>query len=306
MKGCDGNKKILASGSEPDNPMPLYSRRQVLKWGGLSMIGLTVAGPSLVEGAEEPLVIMDQAKGLVLADPTRCVGCGRCELACTEFNFGKASPALARIKISRNLNFGPDGNLHWREGHGNWGDGLVVQEFCKQCPHPVPCANSCPENAIVISPLTRARVVDPAKCNGCKLCLKACPWELVTFDEETKKATKCDLCNGKPKCAEACPAQALSYVSWRDLTHDVPPRITNMAMLSSDQAALCGQCHMPGQAMTLREGIKWLAGGGTNSSKPGSARAGGLKWIDLGGSILVPLSVVGALAHAAVRKVREA
>jgi Fe-S-cluster-containing dehydrogenase component len=304
MEGCDENKGALRSGFEPDNLGPFCSRRQALKWGGLSIIGLTVLGPRLARGAANTLVLMEPSKGLVVADPMKCVGCGRCELACTEFNFGKASPTLSRIKIGRNLNFGPDGISPYREGKGNWGDGLIVQEFCKQCPHPVPCANSCPENAIALAPSTNARVVDPVKCTGCRICLKACPWEMVSFDEETRKAVKCDLCNGKPKCAEACPAEALSFVSWYDLTHRIPPRILNTAQPSSDRAVVCQQCHMPGQAMTLRQGIRMLRSG-RREGKPVSAGELGFRWIDLGGSILVPLAVVGALAHAVVRKVRN-
>ena len=132
-------KETLESGFGPLSLDPSCSRRQTLKWGGLTFIGLSVLGPGLAQGTVKPLIIMEQAQGLVVADPMMCVGCGRCELACTEFNDGKASPALSRIKIDRNLNFGPDGVLVWREGKGNWGDGLVVQDLCKQCPHPVPC-----------------------------------------------------------------------------------------------------------------------------------------------------------------------
>jgi Aldehyde ferredoxin oxidoreductase, N-terminal domain len=47
------------------------------------------------------------------------------------------------------------GNL----GEGNWGDGLIMQDLCKQCPHPVPCANACPRDAIVAKPPLNARVV---------------------------------------------------------------------------------------------------------------------------------------------------
>ena len=71
------------------------TRRQALKWGGLSIIGLSVLGPGLAQGAVKPLIIMEQAQGLVVSDPMKCVGCGRCELACTEFNDGKAAPALS-------------------------------------------------------------------------------------------------------------------------------------------------------------------------------------------------------------------
>jgi Fe-S-cluster-containing dehydrogenase component len=305
MQGYQENKKTMESGTGLDDLLPLCSRRQALKWGGLSIIGLTLVRPSVVEGAVDTLVILDQSKGLVVADSIKCVGCGRCELACTEFNFGKAQPTLARIKISRNLNFGPEGIPHWREGKGNWGDGMIVQEVCNQCPHPVPCANSCPENAIVTSPTTGARMIDPAKCTGCRICLKACPWEMISFDEETQKATKCNLCNGRPKCVAACPAQALSFVSWRDLTHQIPFRNANMARLSADRLAICEQCHIPGEAMTIREAIKMLRSGGRRNGKPVAAGEFRFGWIDFGGSILVSLAVVGALAHAAVRKLTE-
>jgi len=304
MDGNGERKEILESGFGSFSLNPMCSRRQTLKWGGLSVIGLSVLGPSLAHSAANSLIVMEQAHGLVVGDPTMCVGCGRCELACTEFNFGKASPTLSRIKVGRNLNFGPDGVAPWREAKGNWGDGLVVQDLCKQCPHPVPCANLCPENAIVTAPSTNARMVDPEKCTGCRICLKACPWEMISFDADTRKATKCDLCKGKPKCVEACPAGALSLVPWRDLTHRIPPRVTNTAQLPSDRSAACQQCHMPGQAKNIRQGIGMLQGA-RKEGRPVSAREFGFKWIDLAGTILVPLAVVGAFAHAVVRKVRK-
>jgi len=291
---------------EPDvgwfNLNPACSRRQTLKWGGLSVIGISVLGPVLAQGATRPLIIMEPALGLVVAEPMKCVGCGRCELACTEFNDGKAAPAMSRIKVGRNLHFGPDGVSAWREGQGNWGNGLVVQDLCKQCPHPVPCANICPEDAIVLAPSGNARMVDPDKCTGCKICLRACPWEMISFDPDSRKATKCHLCNGKPKCVAACPAQSLSYVPWRDLTARVPPRLKNTVQLPSERSVACRQCHLPGQTKNVSQGIEmfqgWVKGG-----RPLSAREFGFKWIDLAGSILLPLAVVSVVAHAVLRKV---
>jgi Fe-S-cluster-containing dehydrogenase component len=302
MEGHGETREVLESGFGPLSLNPSCSRRQTLKWGGLSIIGLSVLGQGLAQGAVKPLIIMEQAQGLVVADPMKCVGCGRCELACTEFNDGRASPALSRIKIDRNLNFGPDGVLAWREGKGNWGDGLVVQDLCKQCPHPVPCANICPENAIVAVPPGQARMVDLEKCTGCKVCLKACPWEMISFDPDSRKATKCHLCDGKPKCVEACPAGSLSHVPWRDLTDQIPPRVTNTVQLLPDRSAACQQCHLPGQAKNLSQGIGMLRGALTGG-RPLSAREFGFRWIDLAGTILVPLAVVGVLAHAILRKV---
>jgi Fe-S-cluster-containing dehydrogenase component len=280
---------------------PMCSRRQTLKWGGISIVGMSVLGPILAHGATAPLIIMEKAQGLVVADTARCVGCGRCELACTEFNDGKAAPSLSRIKVDRNLNFGPAGLSLLREGQGNWGDGLIVQDLCKQCPHPVPCANICPENAIVTVPPGNARVVDLGKCTGCKICLKACPWEMISFDPEALKATKCHLCSGKPKCVEACPAEALSYLPWRDLTGTVPPRIATPAILPPERATACEACHLPGQRTTMREGLRMLLAA-AKEGRPFSAQEFGFKWIDLIGTLLLPVAVVFAVIHGVLRK----
>jgi Fe-S-cluster-containing hydrogenase component 2 len=181
---------------------------------------------------------------------------------------------------------------------------VVVQDLCKQCPHPVPCANICPENAIVAAPSGKARMVDLEKCTGCKICLKACPWEMISFDPETRKATKCHLCNGKPKCVEACPAEALSYVPWQDLTHEVPPRNANLAGLPPERSAACRECHLPGQKRNVRQGVGMLLGT-TKGGKPASRREFGFGWIDLIGTVLLPLGLVFVGVHAIVRKVRN-
>lgn len=219
----------------------ILSRREFLLVSGVMVVALSALD---AWGAREaPLIIMDQAKGLVIADPTKCVGCRRCELACSEFNDAKASPTIARVKVGRNINFGPKGLPLGQRGQGTWGNGLVIQDVCKQCPHPVPCANACPNDAIDVRPPTNARVVDPDKCIGCKMCQRACPWEMMSFDADTNKATKCFLCDGNPKCVEACPAEALSYVAWRDLTDKVPPRVVPTAVVPPDKAQTCNDCH---------------------------------------------------------------
>jgi Fe-S-cluster-containing dehydrogenase component len=300
----DGKNEIRESAVGPLNLDPLCSRRRVLKMGGISIIGISALAPHFAQAATKPLIVMDKAQGLVVADPLKCVGCGRCELACTEFNDGKAAPKISRIKVDRNLAFGPEGLLTYREGRGNWGDGVVVQDLCKQCPHPVPCANICPENAIVAAPSGKARMVDLEKCTGCKICLKACPWEMISFDPETRKATKCHLCNGKPKCVEACPAEALSYVPWQDLTHEVPPRNANLAGLPPERSAACRECHLPGQKRNVRQGVGMLLGT-TKGGKPASRREFGFGWIDLIGTVLLPLGLVFVGVHAIVRKVRN-
>ena len=95
----------------------------------------------------------------------------------------------------------------------------------------------------MLDPKTKARVVDTEKCIGCMLCTRACPWEMISFDPEAKKATKCFLCGGKPKCVEACPAEALAYVAWRDLTRKIPIRGAPAVHVAPAKASTCNDCH---------------------------------------------------------------
>lgn len=132
------------------------SRREFLFLSAGALTGLAVLNIGRVWGADAPIVIIENAKGLLLADPSRCVGCQRCELACTEFNDGRAQPSLARIKAGRNLNFGPEGPSGGVRMQGAWGSGRFVADTCRQCPHPVPCATACPEDAIIADPITGA------------------------------------------------------------------------------------------------------------------------------------------------------
>ena len=75
MDNQDGKREILdrfLGSAELNHP---FSRRQFLKLSGVSIIGISALSPLFVRGATKPLIIMDQAKGVVIADPTKCVGC---------------------------------------------------------------------------------------------------------------------------------------------------------------------------------------------------------------------------------------
>ena len=223
------------------------TRRTFLKLGGATSITLMSLGSfaalAHAAGMNAPgVLIMTNAKGMILADPTRCTGCRRCELACTEFNDNKSSSTTARIHVWRNYNFGPEGaRVGLFRGEGIWGNFRLIQDTCKQCPHPVPCATACPQGAIAADPTTGARVVDTSKCIGCGLCQGACPWEMIQVDSQVQKATKCFLCG---QCVEACPTAALKFVPWQDHTKDTPPRQSAIKITAQDATANCAPCHV--------------------------------------------------------------
>ena len=105
---------------------------------------------------------------------------------------------------------------------------------------------------IILDPDTGARMVDAAACVGCRLCQRACPWDMLAFDEEAGVATKCFLCHGQPKCVEACPAAALRYVPWRDLTRDGGPSGATLSVVTPEKAKACVECHVPTGNVTTK------------------------------------------------------
>ena len=256
LREDDRMKEMSEEKSNTDENMPFnqpMSRRNLLKLLGLGGLGVAggyaLATPFAVEveaESGERQIYVANAEGIVIAQPTRCVGCRRCELACTEFNEGKAQPSIARIKVGRNYLFGPAGaQLGFWRGEGRYGNHRVIQDTCKQCAHPVPCQLACPYGAIEVVEPVNARVVNTEKCQGCKTCQKACPWEMTSFDEEANVATKCHLCEGNPECVQACPVGALQYVPWQDMTKVIPERFTVPAYIGvpDDVENSCAACH---------------------------------------------------------------
>lgn len=222
------------------------SRRDFLKTAGAGVGGFALFGLSARAASAPAPVYVANAKMMVIHDASRCVGCRRCEVACTLFHDGKVQPAISRVKLSRNYNFGPEGpRAGFERGQGLFGDFRLIADTCLQCAHPVPCATTCSQGAIVLDPKTNARVIDTKRCVGCQKCVVACPWAMTSFDPETKKATKCDLCGGNPQCVKICPSGALSYVPWADRSKQIATRQVVPAYLggAAGVAESCEPCH---------------------------------------------------------------
>jgi Fe-S-cluster-containing dehydrogenase component len=195
------------------------SRKEFLKMAGGSVAGLLVtvslSGASKWDDPEaKELRVWALPSGVIVHDPNRCVGCKRCEFACTARNLGKVSAELSRIKVSRNLNYGVDGvTAAYARADGQMGNFRIVAETCRQCEKPA-CGNACPMNAIYADSMTGARVVDVKRCVGCGKCVKACAWNIPTVDLETKKSSKCTSCEGDPTCVKACPTGAIRFMNY--------------------------------------------------------------------------------------------
>ena len=147
-------------------------------------------------------------KGMIVTRPHRCLGCKACEIACAlEHSRSRdlyqamcESPApSSRVEVAQ-------------------GEAFVVPLQCRQC-EDAPCATVCPKSALSRADMESPIVLDHDLCIGCQWCVLACPFGLITLDENSKTIIKCDQCSERlkrgelPACVSACPTGALEFES---------------------------------------------------------------------------------------------
>ena len=173
-------------------------RRFIIGAGAFLVTGTIAAINACIPSSKREEV---QAAGILVHDPSKCVGCGVCGLMCSLYHEGEQGNSLSRSELVRDP---------------------FTYEFtlnvCQQCPSPS-CYFACPLKDIArcIDEVTGARYVDEEECSGCGKCVTACPLEPVRVKLHTEKniAFNCDLCMGRddgPICVEYCTANALTYV----------------------------------------------------------------------------------------------
>lgn len=131
---------------------------------------------------------------IITMDPSKCIGCRNCELACA---FEKSLLTCKREESNVKVN-------HYIEEH------VLVPMTCLHC-EDAWCMKVCPASAIHRDEETGAVVIDSDRCAGCKMCILACPYGNMHFDAEKQVSRKCDLCSGNPRCVGHCVAGALNY-----------------------------------------------------------------------------------------------
>lgn len=145
-----------------------------------------------------------QKKYALFIDNCSCWGCKTCEVACKQEN--RAPDGMKYIVVSEDGPKMVEGKL----------DFVYRVNRCRHCDNP-PCAEVCPVEAI-----TRRDdglvVLDVGSCTGCALCVDACPYDAIGYDERTGRAEKCNLCYHRvdkgliPACADnVCPAHCILF-----------------------------------------------------------------------------------------------
>ena len=225
-----------------------HSRRQFIKLatgvlggGAIYAVLLNMRGSSVLEvdaspdsGGYDPA---EHFWGFVV-DVHKCIGCGRCVLACKLENNIPLRPTCNRTWVERyriavegdvfvdSPDSGINGFVSATEQDATVEGktiekGFFVPKLCNQCDNP-PCVQVCPvaatyrvEDGIVL--------IDQERCIGCRYCIQACPYGArylippgATRSPRgiTSVADKCTWCyqritkGNRPACVEVCPVEA--------------------------------------------------------------------------------------------------
>jgi carbon-monoxide dehydrogenase iron sulfur subunit len=103
-----------------------------------------------------------QDKVLVI-DHEKCTGCRICELVCSVFHTGASNPSRSRIKV-----------VKWESV------GIYLPLTCQSCEKPF-CVEVCPAKACHRDLKSGTVLIDKDKCIGCKTCIIACPFGLLSI-----------------------------------------------------------------------------------------------------------------------------
>jgi tetrathionate reductase subunit B len=213
------------------------SRRNFLKVVGCTALAFAAA-PLLGKPGDAPAALPEmspdydwsQHKWGMAIDIDKCIGCGRCVVACKEENGVPKEPFYFRTWIERYREFPEETKVDSPNGGfdgfpAEQGDAKAVKAFfvpklCNACEHS-PCVQVCPVGATFETP-DGAVLVDPKYCIGCRYCIQACPYGTRFLNPLTGTADKCTLCYHRihrglqPACVDNCPTGARLFGDLKD------------------------------------------------------------------------------------------
>ena len=201
--------------------------------------GRSKAAPAKTEEAGKKGPPYPAAAAYLVVDTKKCDGCCSCMVACSLVHEGAGNYSLSRIQVSQ-------------DAFARFPEDLQLSQ-CRQCLTPL-CVQNCPSGACHIEAESgNVRMIDEAKCAGCRTCLSACPFvpHRPIWNPVKGKAAKCDLClkasfwsepggpNGKQACIEVCPMRAIKLVKetpqqMGNTGYDVNLRNENAALVKLD------------------------------------------------------------------------
>ena len=155
---------------------------------------------------------MGKRYGMVI-NLKRCVGCHTCTVACKAEHGIKDGSWIKVLTVGGNsmdtpAGVYPDLSMYY------------LPKLCMHC-EKARCIDTCPNGA-----LCRREdgivVVDIQQCDGCRLCIDACPYDAIFYDEEQESIGKCTFCfervdqGMEPFCVTCCGMRAMFFGDLND------------------------------------------------------------------------------------------
>ncbi len=205
-------------------------------------------------------------------DTGRCNGCHNCYIACRDEHGGndhapiaaaqpRSGPAWIRIDTSERGRYPLVAVSH-------------LPITCQQCEDPG-CLKAARDGAVIRRP-DGIVIIDPVKARGQREIADACPYGVISWNEELKLAQKCTLCAHlldagwrEPRCVEACPTQALVFGDADD-----PASAVSAARRSDCAQTLRPETGMKPALVYLRLPGRCVAGEVAYSDRPDEPAAG--------------------------------
>ena len=200
-------------------------------------------------------------------DPTVCIGCKACEVACKEWNelpddgftwSGNSYDNTGHLGAStwRHVMFLEQDqqkggqivgshSLDNRDGEDpfRW---IFLSDVCKHCEE-AGCLEACPTGSIVRTEVGSVLVQNDV-CNGCGYCVVSCPFGVIDRRPkplpESGGAFKCTFCYDRqksglvPACAKVCPTESIVFGRLDDLRAHARKRVEELRQHGYNDAQL--------------------------------------------------------------------
>ncbi|WP_147534998.1 DMSO/selenate family reductase complex B subunit [Bacillus marasmi] len=140
-----------------------------------------------------------------------CIGCKACTVSCKDKNDLKVGMNFRRVYSYEEGNYDQTG-----AGITPHIAAYTFSIACNHCDNPA-CVKNCPTGAIEKRAEDGVVIIKQDVCIGSKYCISACPYGAPQFNEEIKKANKCNLCidllekDENPVCVASCPMGAIEF-----------------------------------------------------------------------------------------------
>ncbi|MGD9315332.1 MAG: 4Fe-4S dicluster domain-containing protein [Anaerolineae bacterium] len=228
------------------------SRREFLKLSGAGL-GASVAG-----GALAPAVMAQDSENAlgILYDPSKCIGCRACQMACKQWNELPAESNDAQELWETPLGLSA---ITWNIIKLRAESEPRTRFFNYQCMHcaDAACVTACPSGAL-FKDENGFTAYDRSKCIGCGYCTQWCPYDVPGLEFKSQitgvaKAGKCTFCQdriwlgiGGPSCAERCPVGALEWGPRAELLELGKTRVEELKAEGLSSARLYGETEAAG------------------------------------------------------------